>query len=289
MSADAPRVSVVIPTYNNAAFVEETMRSVLAQTYADYEVVVADHTSTDATWDLLQQYAGDPRVRLLTTPAGGGAERNWNRVTAAARGELVKLVCGDDLLEPTALAHQVAAFDAHDAQDSPSDEVVMVASPRNMIDASGRLIARARGLSGLTGRVDGRRAIRTAVRSGANLFGEPCCVLLRRATLEAIGGWHGDPGYMIDQATYSMVLLRGDLVATTSVEASFRFSAGQWSVELASEQSASIATLHRNLNKLAPESISAGDVRRGNAMASLRTGLRRVYYRVNGRRMRTQS
>ncbi|RLV49931.1 glycosyltransferase family 2 protein [Nocardioides mangrovicus] len=274
------RVSVVVPAYNNAAFLRETLLSVLAQTYTDFELVVADHASVDDTPQILAEFAHDPRVRLLSTPAGGGAERNWNRVTQAATGELVKLVCGDDLLRPTALEHQVAAFDAH-------PDAVMVCSPRDMIDATGKVIVRRRGLGGLSGRVDGRTAVRTAVRQGANLFGEPCCVLLRRSTLAEVGGWHGDPGYMIDQATYSRVLLRGDLVTTPHTEAAFRFSDTQWSVELAGQQSASIAHLHRELQRIAPESVSAADVRRGNLMASLRTAQRRVFYLAFGRRMRS--
>ena len=205
----SPRVSVVIPSYNNDEYIEETMRSVLAQTFTDFELVVADHSSADRTWELLQQFTDDPRVRLLNTPAGGGAERNWNRVTSEATGELVKLVCGDDLLAPDALAKQVAAFDEHD------DGVVMVASPRDIVDASGRRIVHNLGLGGLSGRVPGREAIRRSVLRGANIFGEPCCVLVRRTALEAVGLWHGNPGYMIDQATYCRVLLQGDLATTT--------------------------------------------------------------------------
>ena len=52
---------------------------------------------------------------------------------------------------------------------------------------------RGHGLGGLSGRVSGREAIRRSVVRGANIFGEPCCVLLRRTALEAVGGWHGDP------------------------------------------------------------------------------------------------
>jgi len=51
----APRVSVVIPTYQNADFIAETIESVLAQTYDDFEVVVSDHSSDDGTWDILQR------------------------------------------------------------------------------------------------------------------------------------------------------------------------------------------------------------------------------------------
>ncbi len=93
-----PRVSIVIPAYNNADYLAETVDSVLAQTFTDFEVVIADHSSTDGTWDVMQRYADEPRVRLLRTEAGGGALRNWNRVSQEAGGELIKLVCGDDLL-----------------------------------------------------------------------------------------------------------------------------------------------------------------------------------------------
>ncbi len=245
------RVSVVIPTFDNGSYVVQTVRSVLAQTFTDFELVVADHSSADDTWELLQQFTDDPRVRLLRTPAGGGAERNWNRVTAEATGELVKLVCGDDLLAPDALARQVAAFDDHD------DGVVMVASSRDIVDASGRTVVRDVGLGGLHGRVPGRRAIRRSVLRGANIFGEPMCVLFRRTALEAAGGWHGDPGYLIDQATYCRVLLQGDLVAVPGPLAAFRVSAGQWSVALAKEQARSAAEMHRQLRETDPGRCSA--------------------------------
>ena len=279
----SPRVSVVIPTYNNGQYVEETMRSVLAQTFTDFELVVADHSSTDRTWDLLQQFTDDPRVRLLTTPAGGGAERNWNRVSQEATGELVKLVCGDDLLAPDALEKQVAAFDAHD------DGVVMVASSRDVIDASGRMVVHGLGLGGLRGRVPGRVAVRRSVLRGTNIFGEPCCVLMRRMTLEALGHWHGNPGYNIDQATYCRVLLHGDLVTVAEPLAAFRVSAGQWSVALVSEQARSTAETHRQINEMAPGLLKSRDVRMGNAMASVRALQRRLFYLYLGRRMNPET
>jgi glycosyltransferase involved in cell wall biosynthesis len=276
----SPRVSVIIPTYNNELYVEETMRSVLAQTFTDFELVVADHSSADRTWELLQQFTDDPRVRLLTTPAGGSAERNWNRVTREATGELVKLVCGDDLLAPDMLERQVAAFDEHD------EGVVMVASARDIVDASGRRVMSDLGLGGLEGRVPGRTAIRRSVLRGANIFGEPVCVMVRRTALEAVGLWHGNPGYIIDQATYCRVLLRGDLVATAGgALAAFRVSATQWSVALARQQARSAAEMHRQLQEMAPGLLSGRDVRIGDAMAALRAVQRRLFYIYLGRRM----
>ena len=92
-----PRVSVVVPAYNNAEYLAETIDSILAQTFTDFELVIADHSSTDGTLAVAQKYE-DPRIRLLTTPAGSGAQANWNLVTGEATGELIKLVCGDDTI-----------------------------------------------------------------------------------------------------------------------------------------------------------------------------------------------
>ncbi|MET0999541.1 MAG: glycosyltransferase family 2 protein [Marmoricola sp.] len=275
-----PRVSVVIPAFENEHYIRAAVESVLAQTYEDFELVVADHSSSDRTWEILQELAHDERVRLLRTPAGGGAERNWNRVTAAATGELLKLVCGDDLLRPDSLARQVAAFDEH------GDGVVMVASARDIVDASGRPVVRRHGLGGLSGRVPGRQAIRRSVLRGANIFGEPCCVLLRRSTLEEVGGWHGNPGYLIDQATYCRVLLRGDLATTPGSLAAFRLSATQWSVGLARQQARSAAEMHRQISELAPGLLSRREVRVGNARAMLRELQRRLAYVYLRRRLR---
>ena len=68
----APRLSVVIPAYNNGATIEETVESILGQHEVDFELIVADHASTDDTWDRLQRFGDDPRVTLLKTPGGGG-------------------------------------------------------------------------------------------------------------------------------------------------------------------------------------------------------------------------
>jgi glycosyltransferase involved in cell wall biosynthesis len=285
--ATVPRVSVVVPVFQNAPYIRATIGSVLAQTYRDFELVVADHSSTDGTWEILQEFLTDPRIRLLRTPAGGGAVRNWNRVSQAAKGELIKLVCGDDLLAPESLARQVDTFDAHDTTgaDTHGGEVVMVASARDIVDASGRVVVRGHGLVGLSGRVPGREAIRRSVLRGSNIFGEPCCVLLRRSVLEAVGGWHGEPGYLIDQATYCRVLLHGDLATAPGTHAAFRLSSTQWSLALAHEQAGSAAELHHQIAELAPGLLSSRDIQVGNARARLRAFQRRLVYLYLGRRL----
>jgi len=274
-----PRVSVVVPAYNSVAFIDATMRSILAQTFDEFELVVSDHSSTDGTWEALQQFTADPRVRLSRLASGGGAPANFNAVTDLATGEFIKLVCGDDLLSLDSLAEQVAALEAHPA-------AVMAASPRDVIDAAGMPVLRNRGLAGLRGEVNGAEAIRRTVLAGTNIFGEPASVLFRRAALVDAGGWDGRFPYLIDQATYCAVLLRGNLVAVPRSLAAFRVSDSQWSVQLVRAQANQAIGFHREFaaahpHLLGPRHLLVGTMRaRANAVA------RRAVYRWLGRRMR---
>ena len=274
-----PRVSVVVPAYNNADFLAATIRSILDQTFEDIELIVADHGSADGTWEVMQQFADESRVRLERTEPGGGARRNWNRVSQLATGEYIKLVCGDDLIAPTMVAEQVAALDA------AGERAVLVASQRDLVDARGEVFVKARGLGRLDGVVDGKQALRATVRAGGNIFGEPACVMMRRDALEKAGWWQ-DLRYYIDAGSYAHVLVQGDMVALRRSLASFRVSAAQWSVRLMRTQAQEAAEFHRIAQRLAPDTITANDVRLGDARARVLALQRRAAYIVLGRRMK---
>ena len=278
----APLVSVVIPTFQSAAFVKRTLNSVLAQTYSSFEVVVADHGSTDGTWEKLQPYVGDPRVRTLRTEPGGGAERNWNRVTDEATGTYLKLVCADDLIYPSCLAEQVRVMEEH-------PDVALVAAKRDLVDPGDGVLIRGRGLGGLAGKVSGPTAIRTAVRAGSNIFGEPACVLLRTELVQKVGGWSGQQPYLIDEDLYVKVLGHGDFFAVPKTLAAFRVSDTQWSVDLARKQASQAAAFHRRVRATQPEAVSAADVRIGSMRAAGMAWARRAAYLVWRRRMRHAS
>jgi glycosyltransferase involved in cell wall biosynthesis len=273
-----PRVSVVVPSYNNALHIEATMHSILSQTYTDFELIVSDHSSTDGTWERLQAFASDSRIRLMQLPRGGGAPANWDAVTAQARGELIKLVCGDDILYPTSLAEQVAAFDQHPA-------AVLVASQRDILDETGVPVVRGRGVQHLHGLVDGRQAVRRGVRAGTNVFGEPACVLMRRQVLVDSGGWDARSPFLLDQATCSRVLMHGPMVAIRRPLAGFRISASQWSVSLSREQAEHARSFHRRIADEYQGLLTRSDVRIGDARATLMALKRRATYIWLRRRM----
>lgn len=108
----APRVTVLITLYNKAAFVEDAVKSILANGFTDYEVLVVDDASTDGGPELVRAL-NDPRVRVLTTPHNTGRAAAANRGYDAAQGEYVAVLDADDMAAPDRLAEQVALLDAH--------------------------------------------------------------------------------------------------------------------------------------------------------------------------------
>lgn len=108
----APLVSVIMPAYNGAAFIGETIRSVLAQTLSDFELVIVDDCSTDTTWDVLQSFA-DPRIRLFRAEKNGGPVQARNQAFGHASGQYIVGLDQDDLCTPDRFARQVAFLDGN--------------------------------------------------------------------------------------------------------------------------------------------------------------------------------
>lgn len=108
------RVSAIVLTYNQRHFVPETLASVLAQTYADLEIVVADDGSTDGTQDLITEIASRHHNIIPALGARNvGIAGNLNRALAHCTGEFVAYLGGDDLMLPEKLERQVAFMRAH--------------------------------------------------------------------------------------------------------------------------------------------------------------------------------
>jgi len=112
-----PAVSVIMPAYNVGAYIGDAIRSALAQTFTDLEIIVVDDGSKDHTADVVREFAAtDARVRLVQQTNRGlpGAR---NTAMRAARGEYFALLDSDDMWEPAFLAEQVAILEAHPQVD----------------------------------------------------------------------------------------------------------------------------------------------------------------------------
>ncbi len=132
----APRVSVIMAVHNEERFIAEAVESVLAQSFADFELIISDDGSTDQTPALARALAArDPeRIRVLRAERNQGKPFALNRALAERRGEYVAWLDGDDVMLPTKLERQVNVLDqdpgaagcAHDAEmfDSDSGRVI---------------------------------------------------------------------------------------------------------------------------------------------------------------------
>ncbi len=110
LMSEQPLVSVIIPAYNAEAFIQETLRSVLAQTYTNLEVLVVDDGSHDRTAEMVKGFVKqDARVTLLQQPnAGVAAARNL--AIQQAKGEFIAPIDADDIWFPQNIAKQVQRF-----------------------------------------------------------------------------------------------------------------------------------------------------------------------------------
>ena len=114
MSGTRPLVSVIMPTYNAAAFIAETIESVLAQTYDPIELVVVDDASDDATPEIVQRYTRryPDRVRFRRAAERAGPCRRRNDAIDLAEGSLIAWLDHDDLWEPDKTKREVEVLQA---------------------------------------------------------------------------------------------------------------------------------------------------------------------------------
>jgi glycosyltransferase involved in cell wall biosynthesis len=102
-----------VPVYNSEKFLAETLRSILAQTYTDFELVISDNASTDRTGAICEEFArADSRIRYVRQPHNIGLPRNYNSLVGLARGRYFKWSASNDLLQPRFLAACVPILEA---------------------------------------------------------------------------------------------------------------------------------------------------------------------------------
>jgi hypothetical protein len=129
-SSRTPRVTVLLAVHNGARFVGDAVESILAQTFTDFELLVVDDASTDASGAIVASF-DDPRIRIVRNDINLGLTRSLNRGLAYARGALIARQDADDLSEPERLAKQVAYLNAE-------GDVALVGTWYRKIDEAGK-------------------------------------------------------------------------------------------------------------------------------------------------------
>jgi len=174
-----PTFSIVIPTHNRAATVARALRSVAAQTLDDYEVIVVDDGSTDASPAFLATLH-DPRYRVFRNERSLGVSAARNRGAAAAAGDWITFLDDDDALRPEALALLQRRM-----ASNPALDFMWGSRVTHEIDTAGRVIAR---------REDDWNGAAATVRGSSFLdvvlhIATSSAFTIRRSVLQAVGGF----------------------------------------------------------------------------------------------------
>lgn len=224
-----PLVSVLVPTYNHARFIGSCIESVLAQSYPDWEMIVVDDGSTDATLEVAGRY-GDERIRVLAAPHRGiwRLHETYNTGLRAARGAFIGILEGDDLWLPRHLEAQVPLLD---------NGVVLAFGRLLLATEDGRTMRPAkgppRGPAERTNRPPGA-ALR---RLFADNYIHACTVLVDRQALERIGGFRQAPGFpAVDYTTWLPLALEGEFRFVDAPMGCWRLHPGQSTSRLVVEQ-----------------------------------------------------
>ena len=131
-----PLVSVIMPVYNAGGFVVEAIGSILAQTVADFELLIIDDRSTDGSWKKIRSYAKkDKRIRIFRNKVRKGLVKSLNFLIPLTRGKYIARVDADDISLPHRFRKQIALLESN-------EKLVACGGQEYIIDGTGKIIAR---------------------------------------------------------------------------------------------------------------------------------------------------
>ena len=107
-------VSIIMPSYNTASFIAESIQSVLAQSYKDWELIIVDDCSPDNTDQVVKPYLSDERIMYLKNEKNSGAAVSRNRALREAKGKWIAFLDSDDLWMPDKLKKQISFMEKND-------------------------------------------------------------------------------------------------------------------------------------------------------------------------------
>jgi len=200
-----PLISVVMPVYNALPFLDDSIGSILAQTFSDFEFVILDDASTDKSNTRLREWAArDERIRLHHSDKQLGLSGSSNAVVAHARAAIVARMDADDVAHPERLKRQWEIIEQQ-------PQVVAVGTLCNGIDARGR-------------EVRPRDRWRLVRRSGYIPFPHGSA-MFRREVFDRIGGYDDTATGGEDQDLFARMAAHGRVVTLPDVLYSYRYHA----------------------------------------------------------------
>ena len=198
-----PLISVVMPVHNARPFLDESIRSILAQTFSDFEFVILDDASTDGSVELLREWSlRDKRIHLHEGKKRLGLSGSSNAVVSKARASIVARMDADDIAHPDRLRRQWDIM-----KDRP--DIAVIGTLCNGIDAGGREV-RPRDRWRLV-----RRSVYIPFPHGSAMF--------RREVFDQVGGYDETTNGGEDQDLFLRMATRGRVLTLPDVLYSYRY------------------------------------------------------------------
>jgi GT2 family glycosyltransferase len=211
----APTVSLIMPAYNAEPYLVEAVESVLGQTFTDFELIIVDDASTDATSAILDRY-DDPRIVRLRNERNLGQTASMNRAIQAAKGAYLARQDADDLSMPQRLELEVAYLDSHPA-------VGLVGAASTWIDGKGELQRT------WEPALDNASLQQELMRNNVILHGSS---MFRRAAMEEAGpAYRGDMNYAQDYDFQLRIAEGWDVANLAEHLYAYRWHAGMESIK----------------------------------------------------------
>ena len=232
-----PLISVVIPVYNNETTIQETIESVLSQSFSDLELIVINDGSQDSTLKIVSSIL-DPRLKVFSYPNTGLAATR-NRGVSHASGEYISFIDADDLWTPDKLEAQFKAL-----QGNPQAAVAY--SWTDWIDESGQFL-RPGGHISVNGDVFATLLVRDFMESGSN-------PLIRAEALAEVGGFDESLPAVEDWDMWLRLAARYEFVCVPSPQILYRVSSSSMSSNVWKMEAGSLQVIERAF-AVAPESL----------------------------------
>lgn len=224
-----PKISICIPTYNGASYLQEALDSVNAQTFKDFEVIVSDDASKDVTLNIVEKFRSksDFAVHVFHhEPNGIGA--NWNNAIRHANGKYIKFLFQDDVLAPSCLEKMYAILENN-------KKVGLVASKREFIVNKDKSVETDKWLSTygdlqhhfsestsdlvLTKKLFSRKDFLSTPK---NKIGEPSIVMFRKSIVNELGFFDESLKQILDYEYWYRILKKYDIYVINESLVKFR-------------------------------------------------------------------
>jgi len=201
-------VTVLTTVYNGARYLDEAIDSIRAEEFTDFEHVIVDDGSTDATPEILARAASrDPRIRLLRNESNRGIAASANRGLAVARGEYIARLDADDISMPGRLAREVAVLETR-------PDVALVSMNYESMSADGVLIGRSHR--------DHPSIVVEYLLNFSNALGGHSQVMFRRSAVEAVGGYDETCAAALDSDLWTRIVRHGRIVVLPEIGMRYR-------------------------------------------------------------------